>query len=442
MPMSKYFSVLLACLLAVMAAPVGAEDFTTDPVLFWNRAALDAVRFDQTVPPMASRSLAIVHAAIFDAVNSLDHRYAPYKVNLTADQDTSREAAVVAAGFTTLSSLFPLQNFDALKAQSLALIPDGSAKTKGLALGETVAQQILNWRAGDGWNATVAYTPTPGVGNWRPTLPTYANFLLPQWGQVTPFTMTSGTQFRQGPPPALDSAAYAAAYNEVKVVGAQNSVMRTAEQTEIARFWADGPGTQTPPGHWNTIATSVALTQQTDMAENARLFALLNLALADAAIAAWDMKLAYDFWRPLTGIQEGEADGNPLTGGDPSWLPLINTPAFPAYVSGHSTFSGAAAALLAEFFGTDAVSFTTDCDALPGVTRSFDGFWEAAEEAGMSRIYGGIHWQFDNMVGLEAGKALGEYVAANFLVPVPLPGTFSLMGTLLLGLLVYRGRRR
>ena len=193
---------------------------------------------------------------------------------------------------------------------------------------------------------------------------------------------------------------------------------RTPDQTEIANFWADDEGTVTPPGHWNRIAQTVALQRGTSLAENARLFALLNLTLADAGIACWDSKYTFNFWRPIYGIREADPAMNPGTTPDLDWTPLLTTPAFPTYTSGHSTFSGAAIAALAAYFGTDEVRFANTCDTLPGVSRTFTKFSAAAEEAGKSRIYGGIHWEVDNREGLTCGRAVGEYVARYFLLPV------------------------
>lgn len=218
------------------------------------------------------------------------------------------------------------------------------------------------------------------------------------------------------------TAEYAVAFDEVKRLGAVDSLERTADQTEIALFWADGPGTATPPGHWHEIAQQIAERQGLSLVASARLFALLAISEADAAIAAWDMKYTYGHWRPVTGIREAASDGNPATEADASWTPFITTPNFPAYVSGRSTFSGAAARLLGLFFGGDDFAFDTTTAAMPGVERSFAGFWQAAEEAGQSRIYGGIHWQYDNRVGLEMGRRLAEQVYFSHLAPIETPG--------------------
>jgi hypothetical protein len=240
---------------------------------------------------------------------------------------------------------------------------------------------------------------------------------VPQWPTLIPFAVTEIERFRPAPPPALTSAEYAAAFNDVKALGARDSATRTPEQTLIARFWSDGDGTVTPPGHWNRIAQTVARERGTSLAENARLFALLNVTMADAAILCWDCKYRFNFWRPITAIREADHDANPGTESDPYWAPLLTTPPFPSYTSGHSTFSGAAASTLAHFFGTDAVRFTTTSEGAPGVTRSFERFSAAAEEAGRSRIYGGIHYEFDNQSGLATGRALADEICRHFLLP-------------------------
>jgi membrane-associated phospholipid phosphatase len=395
---------------------------SADVVLAWNETLLNAIRTDKTPPPPASRNMAIVHAAVFDAVNSIDGSYTPYLTDKGGPKGASPEAAAAQAAHDTLVALYPGQQptFDAALQASLAAVPDGPAENQGVAVGRYAAKKILEAREGDGAGAVLPYTPGTGPGAWQPTPPAFAASLFPQWPGVTPFAMTSGSQFRPGAPPALTSAEYAAAFQEVKDYGGNGvttPTLRTDEQTLIAKFWADGAGTETPPGHWNTIASDVARASGTTLVQNARLFALLNLALADAAISAWDCKYVYNFWRPVTAIRAADTDGNPATAQDPTWTPLLATPAFPSYTSGHSTFSSAGAAVLAGFFGTDAVGFTTGSDFLPGVTRSFTSFSAAAAEAGQSRIYGGIHFQFDNQQGLAGGGALGEYVFAHFLRP-------------------------
>ena len=393
-----------------------------DVVLDWNKVALNAIRVDKTSPPKASRALACVHTAMFDAINSANGgTYEPYLVQpVEFFAPISLEAAAAAAAHAALVDLFLAQKaaFDAALATSLAAIPDGPEKTSGIVWGESVAAQILAARHDDGSGTVVDYGVPTGANWWAATPPAFAPALLPNWPNVTPWAMTSGSQFRQGPPPTPLSPEYTAAFHEVERLGRSDSTARTADQTQIALFWADGAGTATPPGHWHVIAQGISQEKHLGLLDNARLFALLAITGADAAIVSWDHKYTYNNWRPVTGIQHADTDGNPATTADAAWLPLIATPPFPSYTSGHSTFSSASARLLALFFGTDQISFSTTSDGLPGVTRSFTRLSQAAEEAGQSRIYGGIHWQFDNQVGLASGRALGEFVFFNRLTPL------------------------
>ncbi len=382
----------------------------TDLVLDWNATLLNAVATDKTAPPLAARNMAMVHGAIYAANYVID------QIDTVGLEGVSRKAALAAAAHRVLFNLYPTQTatFDTQLVSSLAKVPDGQSENVGLALGQFVAYQVLAWRSMDGLNNVVSYTPGTEPGDWQPTPPDFLPALLPQWRDGMPFVITSGSQFRPAGPPALDSAEYAAEFNQVKALGRLNSTTRTAEQTEIAQFWADGAGTFTPPGHWNLIAERVALAQQNTLSENARLFALLNIAEADAGIVAWDAKYEYNFWRPVTAIRRADTDGNLGTVANPTWTPLLGTPPFPEYTSGHSTFSGAADAVLTSFFGD--LSFTSTSVGLPGVVRAFDSFTEAADEAGISRIYGGIHFQSANEDGLASGRALGNYVIKNFTV--------------------------
>ena len=291
------------------------------------------------------------------------------------------------------------------------------AKRLGVAWGEKVASEIMLWRSTDGAAMPVAYTPGTRPGDWQPTPPAFAPALLPQWGDVVPFGLQSGDLFRPPPPPALNTAAWAADMNEVKRLGAINSTERTADQTIIAQFWANGAGTETPAGHWNRIAHSISDQRGLSLRQNARLFALLNIALADAAIVSWDCKFAYNLWRPVTAIRNADLDGNGATEKVADWTPLLVTPPFPEYTSGHSTFSGAASRVLEMFFGTDRITFTVDSDGTPGHFRTFTSIAAAANESGMSRIYGGIHFQSANVWGLASGRACGEYVSTRLLQP-------------------------
>jgi membrane-associated phospholipid phosphatase len=411
--MNTLFRVTLftACIAAINLASSIGTAANADVVTDWNNAALDAIRVERTAPPIASRSLAILHASIYDAVNGIARTHERYLVPSVAPGTASRRAAASAAAHRALVNLFPASaaSFDALHAAILAEIPDGPRKRVGIIWGEFVADVILAVRAHDGSNAVVQPPGGSGPGVWVPTPPGFLPYLLPQWGFVVPFAMSSSLQFRPPGPPSLDSQQYAADYNEVKELGAAVGSTRTEEQTEIALFWADGAGTETPPGHWNSIAQIIADTQGNTLEENARLFALLNIAMADAAICAWDAKYTFNFWRPVTAIAFAEPELN--------WMSFIITPPFPDYISGHSTFSAAAATVLPLFYGTQDLPFTTGSDFLPGVYRSFTTCLDAAEEAALSRIYGGIHFRSASEDGLQAGSSIGEWTFTHYLQP-------------------------
>ena len=402
-------SLFIACIGAINVASSIGIPANADVVTDWNNAALDAIRTDRTAPPIASRSLAILHTSIYDAVNGIARTYEPYLVQSAVQASASRPAAASAAAHQVLVNLFPASapSFDALHAAILATIPDGTHKANGIVWGEFVANQILAARANDGSDAIVPPPGGSGPGVWVPTPPAFLPYLLPQWGFVVPFGMTSSSQFRPPGPPSLDSQQYATDYDEVKALGAAVGSTRTAEQTEIALFWADGAGTETPPGHWNSIAQIISDAQGNTLEENARLFALLNIAMADAAICAWDAKYTFDFWRPVTAIAFAEPELN--------WMSFIVTPPFPDYVSGHSTFSAAAATVLPLFYGTEDLPFTAGSDFLPGVYRSFSTCMDAAEEAALSRIYGGIHFRSASEDVAQAGISIGEWTFTHYL---------------------------
>ena len=406
---------LFVCLALTASATVAHADVVTS----WNAAALDAIRAARTAPPTAARALAILHIAVYDAVIGIRRTHEPYYVQSTVPASASLDAAASAAAHSVLVVLLPgasLQ-FDELHAATLATVVDGPRKDAGIAWGEFVATQILWLRAADGSDDVVTPRAVTGAGAWIPTPPAFAPYLLPQWAFVTPFAMPASASFRPLGPPALTSARYTVDFNEVKALGAAVGSTRDAEQTQIARFWADGAGTETPAGHWNRIARAVAFASGNTLEANARLFALLNIAQADAAISAWDAKYAFMFWRPVTAIRGADNDGNPQTAADATWVSLIPTPPFPDYVSGHSTFSGAAATVLAHFFGSDRITLAVESDALPGVSRSFSSFSAAAREAAISRLYGGIHFRSANEDGLASGIAIGEWVSANIMQP-------------------------
>jgi hypothetical protein len=400
--------------------PLSEGASPADVVLYWNEAALNAIKTERTPPPLAARNLAILHTAIYDAVNALDGRHRPYRFTIRPEGAVSPEAAAAVAAHRVLLELYPrmVEACDSALDATLENIPDGPAKEGGVAQGQRVAEQILSWRAEDGSNRESGFTPGTTPGSWRPTPPGFRQALLPHWRYVTPFAIPGTRDFLPVIPPALNSAAYTEAWREVRDLGRRDSNIRTPEQTTIAHFWNDDRGSVTPPGHWNRIAQAVSRQQGLSLADNARLFALLNISLADAGIVCWEGKFGYNYWRPITAIHDADLDGNAGTVPDRTWQSLLTTPPFPSYASGHSTFSGAAATALARFFGTDAIRFSIGSEGTPDVIRTYAGFWAAAQEAGRSRIYGGIHYEFDNQEGLRTGRAVAEYIAQRHLLPV------------------------
>ena len=406
---------IAVCLFVVSVLPAAAAG--ADVVTDWNSAALDAIRSGRTPPPAASRALAMLHAAIYDAVNGITRTHESYRVASAVPRSASLESAAAAAAHTVLVAVFPdhADVFDALYVTSLAAIPNGPHKNAGVSWGERVGTEIVRWRGNDNSAVTISPPNSDGAGSWQPTPPAYLPYQLPQWAFVEPFAIPASSYVRPAGPPAITSTRYAADYNEVKAFGAAVGSSRTPVQDEIALFWADAAGTETPPGHWNSIAQNVARPSGNTLEQNARLFALLNIAMADAAIAAWDAKYVFDNWRPVTAIRNGDGDGNAGTAGDPTWSSFIVTPPFPDYVSGHSTFSAAAATVLALFYGSDAVAFATGSDSLPGVSHSFTSFSAAASEAAVSRVLAGIHFRFAIEDGLTAGVEIGEWTFSHYM---------------------------
>ena len=382
--------------------------------ILWNQVALQAIENDASTPEYASRGLAIMSASVYDAVNAIDATPG-YYVTTTAPGGASADAAAASAAYTVLSYLYPAQQafLNASFTNLLASIPAGHAKTDGESVGQSVANTIIALRQDDGSTNYVDYTPSSAPGDWQPTAPTYSPAENPQWATLKPFAMTSDTQFQPPAPPSLTSQDYASAVNETLNIGSVNSTTRTADETQIAQFWNDKAGTYSPPGHWNAIADAIAQQQGDSLSQDARLLAELNIAEGDAAIVAWNAKYLYNTWRPITLANGAGAAVNGEIETIANWTPLLTTPPFPEYVSGHSTFSGAAAEVLSSAFG-DNFHFSATSVGLPGVTRTYTSFEQAAEEAGISRIYGGIHFTFSNTAALTSGRELGDYVLQAF----------------------------
>jgi hypothetical protein len=398
-------------LLALISLPGPVR---ADVVTDWNLTTLQAAAAAAGVNLRQQRVAAMVHAAMHDAVNSVAPQYEAYAVHVSPSGEASIEAAAVQAAYGVLIRLLPGQAaiLDAARSASLSQIPDGPVKEEGLAVGEAVAGQIVALRSTDGSDVDGTYAFGSGPGEYQRTPPTFGNPVAPAFRFVTPFVLRRGDQFRAEGPPRLKSRKYAADFNEVKRLGSVDSAERTAEQTEIALC-----GAEPPLPMWNRVARSVTAQRQTGLVENARLFALLNLAMTDANIACWDSKYTYRFWRPVTAIPLADTDGNDETETDPAWTPLRPTPLHPEYPSGHSCVSNAAARVLTSFFGTHTAFSTATSTCPAGVVRSYDSFQALADEVGDSRIYIGFHFRSSIRDGAQLGRHVGHWTFHRFLQP-------------------------
>jgi hypothetical protein len=389
-----------------------------NPVIEWNRTLLLILRTPGAQPPTihSTRSFAMLHAAIFDAVNNIDRDFEPYAVRHPhVSRRASAQAAADQAAHDVLISLYPAfaTTLDSELQQDLAQIPYGRDKSDGIEEGQDVAAAILTLRSNDGSAAVLPpFVPKNQPGSYQLTPPNFAPADFIQWPQVTPFALAHANEFRPGPPPALTSEDYTQSFNEVKSLGLITSATRTPDQTQIGQFWNGNI-----QDFWNEIAQTAALTHHLDLEQSAHLFALLNITLADTTIAFFDAKYTYDLWRPVTAIQMAATDNNPDTEQDPAWIPLpTKTAPDPSYPGAHSAISAAAADVLRLSLG-DPITFDVTSESLAGVTRHFTSFSEAGEEAGLSRIYAGQHFRFDHL----AGKRLGHQVARSVLSSVLQP---------------------
>jgi membrane-associated phospholipid phosphatase len=357
----------------------------------------------------------MVHAAVHDAVNSVAPRYHAYAVRIRPSADASIEAAAVQAAYGVLIRLLPSQaaTLAAARSSSLSSIPDGPVKEAGVAVGEAVAARIVTLRSTDGSGVDGTYTFGSGPGEYQATPPTFGSPAVPAWPFVTPFVLKRGNQFRPDGPPSLDSDEWAEDFNETKQLGRVDSSVRTAEQTEIALC-----GAEPALPMWNRVARTVSAQRNTGLVENARVFALLNLAMVDATIAVWDGKYTYRFWRPVTAIRAADTDGNDATEADPAWTPLRPTPLHPEYPSSHAGVSNAAAEVLTRLFGRDTAfsMATSTCPA--GVVRSYDSFRALADEVGESRIYIGFHFRTSVHDGAILGRHVGRWTFHQSLRPL------------------------
>jgi len=407
----------IAALAAANLAPVMAE--TTKPVsqvVQWNRTLLVIVRTPGAQPATIhpTRSFAIMHAAIYDAVNAIEGTHQPYLVRLGASHFASQEAAAAAAAHEVLVKLYPSSQatLDAQLQQALTQLPN-RGKTDGISIGNTVADRILALRSNDGSNAQpIPYVFGNAPGDYQSTPPNFPK--QPQfthWSRVTPFALESASQFRPGGPPRLTGDRYSDAFDQVKLLGIAGSTTATPDQALTGRFWNGAI-----QNYWNEIAQTASLAHGLTTAQNARLFALLNLSFADGVIAFYDAKYTYNFWRPVTAIRAAAADGNPDTEADPNWLPEVgNTTPDPSYPGAHAVISAAGAEVLISFFHTDHLQFSVTSEVMPGVERSFTSFPAAAEEATLSRIFAGVHFLFDLTTGQRLGSDIADFIVDNFL---------------------------
>jgi membrane-associated phospholipid phosphatase len=379
-------AVLASMPLLVLAAP--------NPVADWNALFTKCIAAESQTPALASRNLATYHLAIASAIEST--------------QDQSKEDQLIAGASAARATGKML--FGGEGAKFDALLPEGSLteEQRGLIeVGRTAADSAMALRRGDSSTTTQNYSTSFQPGQWERTCSRPPE--LPHWQNVRPFFLKDAKSFLPPAPPALDSPEYAKALREVQTYGARNSIERTPEQTMIAKFWSDFSYTSTPPGHWNEIARFLSAEQNLDSLKSARLFAALNLAMADVSIVCWNAKYGYNFWRPVTAIRRADQDGNPATHANPEWRPLLKTPPHPEYVSGHAAFSGAAATVLNAFF-PEGTRFSVTSETVPDVVRTYESFDACAREIAESRVHGGIHYRFSGETGLVLGQTAATLV--------------------------------
>jgi hypothetical protein len=410
-----FLAVVMAALMGSavsQARPSGQSVGRADVVTDWNRTMIAGLEASNPPPPLANRIGAIVQTSVFDAVNGIERRYTSLHVAPAAPRGASRAAAAASAAYTALVALIPAQKpiFDQQLQVTLAQISDdpsdpGQSVVRGLDWGKTVANDILAWRANDGINAVLPpYVAGTAPGDYQPTPPLFGPPLFRQFANMTPFALTSPSQFLPAGPPPLSSARYAQDLSEVETLGSATSTVRTAEQTQTAVFWQ----VDTPSAIWNRVADDLADTYGTTLTQNARLLALMNIALADATIGIWNAKNHFDAWRPVTAIRA-------LL--DPTWTPLLATPAHQEYPSAHSGVSDAATTVLASFYGND-TPFAVTSNGLPGVERDFKSFSSAVLQIEDARIYAGFHFRFSVVDGAALGASVGTYVLGHVALPL------------------------
>jgi hypothetical protein len=377
----------------------------------WDDKAVAIIQ-PRMVPPVAYRAMAIVHIAMFDAVNSIEPAYRSYQAELPTAPDTSKESAAAAAAATALKKLVPdaASEIQTALASYLEVIPDSNAKSNGIKLGEAVATKLLEARGNDGSSAPDSYRPVTTAGAYIPTAPTVA----PQWPELAPFAMTKPSQFRPQPPIALESEQWAKDYNEIKELGSKSGSKRSAQQTEDARFWL-----LTGPLSTHPLARQIVIRKQMSLIDSARFMAVITAAEADALIAVLDAKYKYAFWRPITAIRNGDIDGNPATERDASWQPIDNTPMHPEYPCAHCIVSSALASAIETMLGTANIpELSMTSPTAPGVTHRWTNLYAYADEVAAARIAAGFHYRFSTVVGQDMGRQIGAYTAKTIMQPL------------------------
>jgi len=408
--MNKLIATLAVCVTPVAVCPPIHADMVTE----WNQHAVRATEIATLPPPPQSRLLAMVHAAMYDAVNAIDGRHAVYAVAVNTHAGASAEAAAASAAHGILTRQLPPQRamLDAALKASLEKITDTNAKKMGLVIGQEVAEKLFDMRKGDGSTGSATYSFGSGPGVYQKTPPMNANPVVPHWRHVKPFVLASATQFAPPGPPDIRSEAFANDYNEVKSMGARNSKLRTSEQTAIALYWA---GSEIPP--LNAVARAMSAAKGLGLADNARLFAYLNMSIADSLIAGFEAKYKFNAWRPITAIRGAASAGNLALAADEQWEPLMVTPPHPEYPSAHCLATGAAAQVLTSFLGTDKLKVSLVQPPL-GFHREYQSIPEIVKEMEDARVWGGIHFRSADEHGTRLGRQVGEHALKRFLLPV------------------------
>jgi hypothetical protein len=412
--MTTRFHIAVSIAVVLTAAPVARADVVTD----WNAIMVTTVSGQN--PFAQGRFAAIVQLAVFEAVNSVTRDYRPYLPNpLPVSYPASREAAAVAAAHRVLRTYFPAMapSLDSARTASLATIADGVVETNGVAVGEAAAAAIMALRANDGSVPPAFHLPSstdPGEWQTTPACPPAGGVLL-NWRAVVPFGIKSAAQFRSVPPPSLRSRQYARDLNEVRRVGGVDSAYRAPHLSDVANFYA----AVLAVGTWNPVAAQVTLQQHNSLSFNARLFALLNMAISDALVAVMETKYEYNVWRPETAIRAADLDGNPRTEADPGFLPFIVTPCFPSYGSAHAAASYAARGVAEALLGDCDLEVTLASPAVPGIELEYSAFEEITDDIDDARVYGGIHFRFDQRAGARQGRKIGAWVVNHNLRPRP-----------------------